>query len=503
MAAPRLATVTQSLVVALAATCTVPVLVTGQEHALFLPAEHWSRDALQRLAGEGLLDLAEVGWAWPLRLTEVEALFEDAERSTGPTGHSARYGYRSRLAKEFGRAEDTPFRYTVRTGPYWATQEGGLLGGRTYWVEGQGWTYPGPVPEGQASFWSERLEAAFMIGGRAGATLRMRRPDSELRVDEAFVDVDLGPLTLWGGRRALALGPSPRGGLVLSGTTPLGGGGVSLPDGFRLPWFLGALGPVRLSAQLARMDRNGAVANPWFAAARASFDIRPSVTLGLNRATIFGGAGNREELTFRNVALMFIGITGQLGKSSGFENQVASLDLQTRFRLADVPLRLDAEWGFDDIGGAWTNVPGLILTLEAPHLGRSGLTVAAEGVYMAPSCCGNPEWYRHGGLGDGWTDQGRLLGHPLAGHGSEWSLALHWSDGAWDLGARGLRRWRGEENLFSPNWEGASLGGELSVSAWIGGQLEAAVQGAVEQGESGWRTWNLETGVFLTLGGRW
>ncbi|NNM34155.1 MAG: hypothetical protein HKO53_13860, partial [Gemmatimonadetes bacterium] len=224
---------------------------------------------------------------------------------------------------------------------------------------------------------------------------------------------------------------------------------------------------------------------------------------GLNRATIFGGSGNREDLTFRNVALMFIGITRQLGKSSGFENQVASLDLQTRFRVADLPLRFDAEWGFDDIGGAWTNVPGLILALEAPHLGRSGLSVAVERVYMAPSCCGNPEWYRHGGLGDGWTDQGRLLGHPLAGHGSEWSLALHWSDDVWGLGTRALRRWRGEENLFSPDWQGRSLGAEVSVSAWIGGQLEAAVRGAMEQGRSGWRAWNLETGIFLTVGGRW
>ncbi|NNF28544.1 MAG: hypothetical protein HKN73_15065, partial [Gemmatimonadetes bacterium] len=363
MAAPRLATVTQSLVVALAAASVWPAAIRGQEHALFVPAEHWSRDALQRLAGEGLLDLADVGWTWPLRLTEVEALFEEAAETARRGGGSPADGYRSRLIKEFGRTEETAFRYTVRTGPYWAGQEGGLLGGRTYWVEGQGWRYPGPVPQGQASFWSERLETAMVVGGRVGATFRFMRPDAGLRVDEAFIDVDLGPLTLWGGRRALALGPSPRGGLVLSGTTPLSGGGVSLPDGFTLPWFLSALGPVRLTAQLALMDRNGAVANPWFAAARASFDIGPSITLGLNRATIFGGSGNREDLTFRNVALMFIGITGQLGKSSGFENQVASLDLQTRFRVADLPLRFDAEWGFDDIGGAWTNVPGLILAL--------------------------------------------------------------------------------------------------------------------------------------------
>ena len=502
MAAPRLASVTYPIAVALLAVTVGPAPTGAQEHALYLPSDHWSRDALLRIGGEGLLDLAQVAWTWPLRVTEVEELLEDAERVALKRGQSSRYGYRSRLAAEFGQAGSLPFRYVLRTGPSWMSRRGQLLGGRTYWVEGEGWTYPGPTPEQNGEFWSEHLEAAVLIAGRVGASVRIGQPGATAQLNEAFVDLDLGPLTLWGGRRALALGPSPRGGLVLTGEVPLGGGGLSLPNGFLLPWFLRALGPVRITAQLARLDRNGSVATPWFAAARASLDIRPSITVGLNRATIFGGAGNREALTLRNVGLMFIGITGQLGKSSGFENQVASLDLQTRFRLRGLPLRLDAEWGFDDIGGAWTNVPGLILTLEAPHLGHSGLSVALERVAMAPSCCGNPEWYRHGGLGDGWTDQGRLLGHPLGGHGSEWSLSLHWSNAVWDLGARTLRRWRGAENLFSPNWQGTALGGELSASVWIGTQLKALVRGAGERGHSAWQSWHLETGMYLTVAGR-
>ncbi|MDH3222268.1 MAG: capsule assembly Wzi family protein, partial [Gemmatimonadota bacterium] len=402
----------------------------------------------------------------------------------------------------FGDPPASPFSYVLDVGPFWTAQEGRLLGGRTYWVEGEGWNYPGPVAQAGEELWSERVSARIRIAGSAGAAFEMAGAGGGSRVRQAFADVELGPVVLWGGRRSSALGPSTRGGLVLSGGIPLDGGGLATRAGFRLPWLLDALGRVRITSQLARMKESGTVSNPWFASFRASLDVRPGLTLGLNRATIFGGSGNREDLTLRNVALMFIGITGQLGKSSGFENQVASLDLQTRFRLSNVPLRLDVEWGFDDIGGSWTNVPGLVVALEAPHVAQTGLSIALEHVHISQSCCGNPEWYRHGGLGDGWTDRGRLLGHPLAGQGSEWSLAADWDGSRGALGARVFHRKRGEENLFAPDWQGRARGGELSTSAWIGRQIRASFRSVLEEG-TGWRHWEMEAAVSLLWGGHW
>jgi hypothetical protein len=102
----------------------------------------------------------------------------------------------------------------------------------------------------------------------------------------------------------------------------------------------------------------------------------------------------------------------------------------------------------------------------------------------------------------GWTDDGRLLGHPLGGHGSEASLRADavLGGGATVLHARAFRRERGDGNLFWPQWGNTSVGAEVSLLARSSGAAGAALRGFIEAGD-GWRAGQLFAGLTWSFGG--
>src|SRR5690606_8637667 len=147
---------------------------------------------------------------------------------------------------------------------------------------------------------------------------------------EAYVALRVGGADAWFGRRALALGPGLGGGAVLSDAVAFDGGAIApRGEGVRLPGLLRVLGPARPVLLLARMARSGDVQRPWFTGMRLDFAPSSSFSFGFNRAALFGGAGN-EPVTARRILQMMIGLTDTEGKSSGFENQVASADVVLR-----------------------------------------------------------------------------------------------------------------------------------------------------------------------------
>ncbi|HEX7049316.1 MAG TPA: capsule assembly Wzi family protein [Longimicrobiales bacterium] len=503
----------------------------------FAPHDHWSRAALRRLAAAGWVDAGAALAAWPLRRSRVRRLFSTAavaaERRGAVAAARLARAYAERFDDEFpppasaasaadpvaGRAAPAAERRAASAEGtasmpdrlYAALRvQGGLTahenimrGGASVWVEGVGWVYPGPVAVADASSGVAAAAMDLAFGGLA-ASVSGRWSAERLEAGESYLSLATGPLDLWLGRRGWSAGAAGRDAIVLAEGTLFDGGGLAIPEGFRLPGPLASLGPVRAAVMLARMERSGPYAHPLFWAARLSISPHRSLSIGFNRASLFGGEGNGR-ITPRTVLLMLLGFTDTEGKASAFENQVASVDLFWHTAAWGVPLALYGEWGFDDMGFAWTHVPGIVLGAELPLVpGVPALALGVERVHFDRSCCGNPPWYQHGPLAEGWTDRGRPLGHPLGGHGH--ATALRWRldlPGTGILaGGRLFRRVRHEENLFAPARRGTSHGGTLrwrlpaARRAHLDGRLE------VEHGRTGWWQWSARLATELTLGSR-
>ena len=305
----------------------------------------------------------------------------------------------------------------------------------------------------------------------------------EERSNAAYLSADLGAAVVWAGRRRWSAGSVAHNNLVLNEAL-LDGAGLSVRDGVRVP----LLGRVYPDLLVARLERSGTVDHPWFHAARITLAPVSTLAIGLNRAAIFGGE-DQLGITPARVLLMLIGLPNVAGKDSDFENQVASIDVLWTTRLGSAPLALYGELGADDSGFAFARVPGVIAGLEIAELpGRPELALGAEVVYIAQRCCNYPPWYQHGALADGWTDRGRLLGHPLGGAGHEVALSWRADVPAASLISAGrfFVRERAAENLFSPLHEGRSTGAQ--VEAWLPWRrTQLQLRAEIEYGTNGWQ----------------
>ena len=487
--------VSSLLVLALSLSAALAPKAGGQEAGLsragaFLEPDHWIRGELARLASLGRIDATEAVWAWPLRRDAVQRVLGVAADGGG------------RLAEEvlrrFARESETgSWISALEVTGGWQASRGGLLTGTSFLEDVDGSSYSGPLAGADRSTGVARVRTEAGWGPLSVSVTAVTY--GEARVDEAVIVGDLGPAALWLGRRRLGLGPTTRGNVVLSPVVAFDGGGVELPGGIAL----GPLGQLRGQFFLSRLDRSGVVGRPWFTGARLVLAPRPWLAIGLNRAAVFGGNGNSEGVSLWNLALMSAGITSYLGKDSGFENQVASVDVWMRTRVGATPLALYGEWGFDDIGRAPLNVPGIRFGVELPAIARGhAVSLGIEHGRFAGSCCGSPPWYRHRQLGDGWAVGGVPMGHELGGAGSQWDLRVGYFDEAPALSAvlRVFTRHRGEENMYAPDREGRSWGTGLAAD-W---ELRAVVvRGGVEAevGEGGWFSRSLRVQAGWRLGG--
>lgn len=460
--------------------------------------DHWSEDWIRSLAALGQ---ADAGTALSLGFRsqgEVAAVLAEsaAGNGTGPFGEMS-----LRLNEELA-IPDNPHAPSVsaRARAGWRGNAGVLLGGSSERIPGGAWVYPGPIPAGSGN--AESLAVAFDLSwGRFYGTLEVEHEGKQLRTGGTHLGVRLGAMDLWLGRQRMGFGPGRSGGIVLSGQVPLDGAGLRTARPLDLPGFLSALGRLRGSLVLSRMDRSGTVLNPWFTAARVSLSPRQWLSIGFNRAALFGGDGNVEGISAANVALMTLGVTSYLGKDSGFENQVASIDVWARTMLGGVPVAGYVEFGIDDVGVRIWATPAVIAGVELPALpGLGALRLGVEHSRFTRSCCGKPPWYRHGQLGEGWTDRGEPLGHSLGGHGTDWSL--HVGHGAvgpvTHMSGRVFTRFRDAENMFAPDWLGRSAGAAFDMTVRAAGPIRLRSRAMWERGATGWQNWTVQVGAGLS-----
>lgn len=453
---------------------------------------HWAVGAIRRLDGLGLLPAGfDAGVARPTARDAAWMLRSAAraDRPAHPELARLANDYWERFREEFGATERQmaegarpafDLEGTALGGI--ASGDGRLLAGRGY--DGESWTGPAPDEEDGWAGLGGRITVDL---GRYAAVHASRAPTSAGRwTEEIHFLARLGPVAGWLGRRAPGFGPGTGGRIVLGGEAPVDGLGLGLADPVRLPGFLRALGPVRFETFLARLDRNGPVEAPLFWGARGAVAPHPRLKFGITRAAIFGGEGG-EPVTLRSVATMLVGVHGTGGGTA--ENQVVAADVWYRVPVEAVPVVAYMEWGFEDSAGAWKNVPGIVAGLRVPAVpGVPALSVGLERAHFARSCCANPIWYRHMFYRDGWTAGQVPIGHPLGGHGDEWTAHARadLAGARLRLDGRVFRRDRGAENLFAPDRLGRSRGAALTAAYRWTPRLELEAAGQIETGEKDW-----------------
>ncbi len=458
-----------------------------------LPADHWAVAALGRLdalglGGEGLdpgagfLDRAEARRRFAA--AAVDAATPGLARLAG--------GFAARLAAELGpgEGEGGGARIEALGELGYLARRGALLSG----YDRDGVTYAparlGPLTEPAA-----RLEVDAVLGRHLAAVVRPEAAAGRVRLDGGYLALRAGALSAWAGRRDVAYGAEADRSIVLGGGVAFDGAGVTLGSA-RLPGLLAAAGPVRLEALGARLHEAGAVEHPAFLALRLWARPHPRLWLAATRAAAFDGRGNRH-LRPGEIPGFLLGLAG--GAHGETENQVASLEARWRPPTGGLPVAIYGEWAFDDLGFAWTHVPGVTAGVELPALpGAPAASLGLERTSLAGHCCGNPPWYRHSALP--WIDGRVPLGHPLGGEGVQWLAygRIELPRGI-ELAARAFHRRRGPENLFSPLRQGTSRGGSLDVE-WVAPDGVVAFGSAALERGAGWRESALRAGIRVRAG---
>lgn len=307
-------------------------------------------------------------------------------------------------------------------------------------------------------------------------------------LNELQAVLGLGAIGVWAGRRELGYGVGQGGGIVLDHTR-LDGAGVFLERPLRLP----VVGPIRFEMHVSQIENVLNYLNvqrttdPYFWTARGTIEPHPRVRLGLSRGMIFGGEGN-VEVTAGRVLGQLVGIYTSDEDDDSFAAQTASIDVRVILRKGRMPASAYVEWGADDGYGAVWRTPGITAGIEFSALPARDIAFGIERTEFVRSNGLNGHWYQNAWFRGGWADGGSALGHPLGGHGREWRVFVNGGAPVRGITAAAAvyQRWRGDNNLFSPQRHGTSAGAAGNIDARITKLIRVVVAGEFERGSNDW-----------------
>lgn len=463
-----------------------------------LPPGHWAVRAAERLQAAGLAPSYLPAQGAVPRATVLAALLEAGSTLYHPGDERFRDAWESlfdawldRFLAEFPEFEGEG-RGVARLGSEvaagYAETTGVLSPAVGYFTARQD---PRPVADRTGPF--ARAAGGVMLGEAAVAAGEAVFFAGEVEAPRWEVAAGARGWQLSLGRAEVRYGPGRSGGVSLSPREPLPRVELQRTRPLRLPGFLRYAGPVTGHLFVTRMtDEERHPTEPWMFGARLGIRPHPRLTLGINRAAIFGGEGR--PLTLRNLAGLAIGVI-----RSDFENQILSFDARLRLPTETLlPVSVYVEWGADDGAGALNEQPGWVAGLWIPAL--PGVPEVAAGVEAArfAGCCGHGAWYFNATFPGNWARGDQGLGHPLGGEGWERAVYAGADVGArMRLDARFFQRERtqrslaevGGGNLFSSARTGRSDGGEVEAAGRLG-RVEARAAWARETGD-GWREQSL------------
>jgi hypothetical protein len=230
------------------------------------------------------------------------------------------------------------------------------------------------------------------------------------------------------GKESLWWGQGNHGGLFLTNNAnPLSMVRITNPTPIRLPYVFKHMGPFSYDLFLSRLEGNRAVPEPWFSGIRLSFRPARVVELGLNMMIMAGGEGRP-------------GVSpGDLFDILFGENEIGGEDRSNKIAGIDFRMNLDGwqvygELGGEDEAGNLPSKDSLLLGMFIPGFTRSlDLRVEYADFALTEEIAG--VWYRHGVYTDGYTYEGRLLGHHVGGDGKDLFAEV-----IFNVGERGVGR---------------------------------------------------------------
>lgn len=393
---------------------------------------------------------------------------------------------------------------------WWARPRGGLALGDLEAEGGGGDAEPGLLSarlgaEGRlyAGPWSATLwpEATLELGPAAAG----------LRLPEAWAGLDTDRWTVGFGLRDRWIGPGRQGSLTLTDharAAPLGSLAWRSRSGAR--W-----GQARLEAGAGWLDgERGDVRNPGWLLMDARWAARPWLEIGGTRMAIFGGEGRPPPDPLQLLVPTEPHIYGDPEQLLPDQNEIAALDLRitipvgrlmsARGREQPVDyLELWWQYGGEDViaretlGVPYPSLAG-VANLFGAELVAGPLGLSAEGARLLDDTF---RWYTgHRIYHEGFTREGRAMGHPAGGDSvSAWG-ALSWLPGDWGAQLALERRRRvgvieaSGYNLFALATDELAHGLELSLwrrdgASWwrLGAELERVRGEDFVPGADAWR----------------
>jgi len=431
-----------------------------------VPLNHWSYAAIDKLAGEGLLDSAMLGTK-PFSRLEMARLINEADQKAERQGERNRIilGLLDRLRKEFrpevdllgssrvGRSEDS---IKPIEDPYLRF----VYGSKPLDLENQSGEQFDKGSNARVGF-ATRINAFDRLAFYVHPEYEAASDDTRAEAVEAYGKMAIGKFDMEVGKDSLWWGPGYHGSMLMSNNAaPFTMLKVSNPEPIQLPWLLQRLGPFKAVYFLARLEDNRDHPGTRLTGMRLSVKPYPNLELGGSRVIMFGGAG-----------VPRIGIEDYLqifwpNNIQGYENQLASVDASWQILLpGPVPARsakLYVDYAGEDAAGLRTYCPLLGLQLgDVLRTGRTDLRVEyAEnsGVF-----------YVHHIYTDGYTYNGRIIGHAMGTNARDYFVRVtHYLSPDLALGidfdqqegnsaasTRPVTRWYGADLFwFAPhNWE--------------------------------------------------
>lgn len=463
----------------------VSAAAASPEASTQLPSGHWALEAAE--------DLQQLGWAEgylpaqeavPLAL--VRQLFEAAvlrARAQAPERAWLAESLLARLEEDFPRHA---------SGPVWSSEarlSAGVTGRRRDLEAGSlsvlDVFLTRPVgtegPDDTAPFAAAGVRAGVQDWLALSVEPRLARGELDLPRWEAAVA--RWNLQLSIGKGHVSYGPPDEQGIVLSGVQPVPRLELQTLNPITLPGPFRYIGRVALQAFVARIPEARHPGRPFLWGLNVRAQPHPRLTLDAYRGVMFGEGALEAQTSPVQVLKM---VTGWKNQN---ENNV--FGTSARWRLpteAVLPLTVYGEWAADDLGAQF-KVPGLkggIRTVLLP--GRTSLSLGGEFTFLGELCCRTLTWYTHHNHQGGWVYQDAPLGTPMGGNGREYRLLgeLTLWDARLRVSADAFLRKRFEQNLYTPNRPGSSVGFNSRIRWHAARRLRLEVGAAVERG-SGWR----------------
>ncbi len=389
-----------------------------------VPLDHWSYDAVDKLANYGLIDSAMLTTK-PISRVEMARHVAQAMLSSGRLDQQPEVlaSIIERLKKEF-RGE--LIQIGILDGSYGGSSVKPIEDPYLKYLYGQNKpeleNRRGDVFErgsnyrfGFAARGNVSDFAAFYLhpeysGASSGS-------DGGVDLIEGYGKIMAGPLEVEVGKDSLWWGPGYRGSILMSNNAqPFTMIKVTTPQPVQLPWPFRGLGPFRAEWFLTELEEDRYIPNAKLSGIRLNSKPHPLLEFGLSRVVMFGGRGV-PEVGVLDYAKTFFAMSEQAENNqlAGFDMSVliplADLRLGRRLPLRSIKFYVDAA-GEDEAGRLPANW-GVLYGLQLNDLFKTGRTdLRVE--YANNHVNGKPNvFYTHSAYTSGYTHEGRVIGHHM------------------------------------------------------------------------------------------